>query len=966
MVLDMWMRVNLDIAPNIVINDPKGELLVKKYVTACMRGFTPNRIDALHPLATDIYNPVWDATQYARDKDIVNASTLIKNIGLTFFPNTGGGERLWVDGPKLAFQRMIYILMYEAMKNERILLHSKVLAGKSAALSTDEIDEVYKYVTLLDVYETFNSLCNTFVANPKRVLDADKKYTQYLDDKGQWKEDTPQSVKSEYAAKSQLLEPLVALFNNFEDPNKVSAMDIYCAAIKQFPKTGILSEVINAHDALYAMAKADRTIASIYGIAISQLNFFANPAVAALTSGKPSQNINIASFAFPRRIAVRFDPTFCRRNHYIGKLTRWAAYEDLECTKALGKDYEHLDMINMACWTNFYFKGYVKDVIYVKMDVLSDSDKSIIDTYYFKFKKGYKKNYNNKKYLLNPVTGKKIPYDGVVSEYTLIDTGDKQIASASTRVFLFTRNPAEERPRISSLQAKYQEGQNILWLISPPNLEEYNRLILILIKQMVDSNFGLAYLTKDNQKPMYSTMYMLDEVGNLQSDGQGIQGLGTDLSIGLGQGQHFTLVLQTLAQFTSLYGDDVEPILQSNAASLVFLKSNDDQMLQRLERLSGSVHRLHKTGGSVSEDRSRVLLRGEANVSYNFSFEEEPCVSYNDMRELPERNAVVFNAGQPVIWARNETALPMAWKMLQNSISDKEKYSLKTIPNLSGVRHVDYNDRNFDYKGFVNDTLTRFLYLSEAEEKVSVLFANNSSMKFDSSARADAIDAYLDELMTRPTTLYFDIDDSTLRKNDVPTEADAVANGIEFTGKKTEVDKTVNYPPTNAKVLDDSVSIPLNWFVNPTTETKQNLINAICKHWSSFANAKTGRKEDIIISKPSRKTKKIDVFACLAPDSDDYKKVISIDLTANGGIPDEDILKLVKYLRSGDSLEDALTNIYASTPDIVDEYMAGIAIASKIAGKSLNKYIKSYGHFFFCTKGGELDFIHYFMGISRK
>lgn len=33
---------------------------------------------------------------------------------------------------------------------------------------------------------------------------------------------------------------------------------------------------------------------------------------------------------------------------------------------------------------------------------------------------------------------------------------------------------------------------------------------------------------------------MLDELGNLQSEGHGIQGLQTDLSIGLGQEQQFS------------------------------------------------------------------------------------------------------------------------------------------------------------------------------------------------------------------------------------------------------------------------------------------------------------------------------------------------------------------------------------------------------------------------------------------
>lgn len=47
---------------------------------------------------------------------------------------------------------------------------------------------------------------------------------------------------------------------------------------------------------------------------------------------------------------------------------------------------------------------------------------------------------------------------------------------------------------------------------------------------------------------------MLDELGNLQSDGHGISGFATMLSIGLGQEQQFTLILQTLQQLRDVYG----------------------------------------------------------------------------------------------------------------------------------------------------------------------------------------------------------------------------------------------------------------------------------------------------------------------------------------------------------------------------------------------------------------------------
>ena len=75
------------------------------------------------------------------------------------------------------------------------------------------------------------------------------------------------------------------------------------------------------------------------------------------------------------------------------------------------------------------------------------------------------------------------------------------------------------------------------------NLRKYAKLILILIKQLVDLNFDKSYMTKSNQKPLFKTRFMLDELGNLQSEGHGIANFQTMLSIGLGQEQQFTLIL---------------------------------------------------------------------------------------------------------------------------------------------------------------------------------------------------------------------------------------------------------------------------------------------------------------------------------------------------------------------------------------------------------------------------------------
>lgn len=59
------------------------------------------------------------------------------------------------------------------------------------------------------------------------------------------------------------------------------------------------------------------------------------------------------------------------------------------------------------------------------------------------------------------------------------------------------------------------------------------------------------------------------ELGNLQSEGHGISGFETMLSIGLGQDQQFTLILQTLQQLRAVYGEQIDKIVQGNTSNIV-------------------------------------------------------------------------------------------------------------------------------------------------------------------------------------------------------------------------------------------------------------------------------------------------------------------------------------------------------------------------------------------------------------
>lgn len=213
---------------------------------------------------------------------------------------------------------------------------------------------------------------------------------------------------------------------------------------------------------------------------------------------------------------------------------------------------------------------------------------------------------------------------------------------------------------------------------------------------------------------------MLDELGNLQSEGHGIAGFETMLSIGLGQEQQFTLILQTLQQLKDVYGDSVDKIVQGNTSNIVFLKSTDDSMIETLSKMSGVRHRTYTDSKTITKDMQAILkmTQNEGKASYTMTTKEEPVISYNDMAFISERNSIVFRAGDSPIWNRNETILPMSWRLFMNTIKQPGKdYTLQTIPTLSTAMDFDVRKNQPNFMQMLETRMEQAYIASDAAKK---------------------------------------------------------------------------------------------------------------------------------------------------------------------------------------------------------------------------------------------------------
>lgn len=748
-VIDMWSREKKP--SNMVINDPKGELLVKNYVPLVTRGFEPVQFNLINSMKTDIYNPLGLAADAAREGNFTKCALYVENIAGIFFPLDGGEDPVWPNAANNAFKRAAYGLIDFYLEEERELRSAAAVLNMDPALLEQKLDDLWGKVTLYNCYQLFVQMSSKKIKNPEAELEKRVKAGEFENNGDALAEEQERAAAQAFMWEGKADQDMLSLYFN---------------ASEELPRNNMRTMVGNAHNALRSMAGAEKMLASVYGIAITAMSFFTDPTISTLTSGKPSQNTDLAGLSFPRRLGVRFAPNYVKRDHLVGQQAVWSAYADPMFTKSLGEDFEHEEIVGREGWARYNFKGkFPDDEAWLKLELVNPQTKMLVRTFYFSFTKTHQVSLNGRHYVVEPVTGKKIVKNGVMRELKPVREGgtrDGKILSfqAGDTLYPDTRldfsgggNPEKvsyQARAVTQKLSRYSESPKALFLVTPPHLMKYAKLILILVKQLFDVSADQAYMTKSNQKPLYRTRFMLDELGNLQSEGKGIDGFATMLSIGLGQEQQFTLILQTLQQLRDVYGESVDKIVQGNTSNIVFLKSTDDSMIETLEKMSGKTHRSYRDSKQISQDLDKVIGgKTEGRVSYTMSTKEEPLISYNDMAFLSPRNSIVFRAGDAPIWNRNQTILPMSFRLLGNTIKHPgHTYSLQTIPTLSSAMDFDVRMNQPDFVRMLEKRMRQAVKAADAKAQYKEIYGYQEV----DIERLDP-DVYADEVMEVITTM---------------------------------------------------------------------------------------------------------------------------------------------------------------------------------------------------------------------
>lgn len=252
----MWTRERRP--NNMVINDPKGELLVKFYVRSTVRGFQIIQFNLINSIKTDIYNPLGLAAEAAREGDFTKAAMYVENIATVFFPVDGGDDPVWPNAANNAFKRAAYGLMDYYLEEEKYLRAKAARTGMDEKVLETQIDQLWGKVTLYNTYQLFVQLTSKKLPNPAKKFTADAKAGKF----DNLSDDEYQRQLDAVTVQSKKL---------WEDKPEADLLTLFFNATAALPTNSMRRLVANADNALKSMAGAEKMLASVYGIAITAM-----------------------------------------------------------------------------------------------------------------------------------------------------------------------------------------------------------------------------------------------------------------------------------------------------------------------------------------------------------------------------------------------------------------------------------------------------------------------------------------------------------------------------------------------------------------------------------------------------------------------------------------------------------------------------------------------------------------------
>ena len=258
----------------------------------------------------------------------------------------------------------------------------------------------------------------------------------------------------------------------------------------------------------------------------------------------------------------------------------------------------------------------------------------------------------------------------------------------------------------------YENKPVALFLVTPDYDGSNHVLSSIFIRQLYYVLAKEASLSETG-KCEREVIFNLDEFGNMPA----IEGFANIVTVCLGRGIRFNIVIQALSQLKKLYGEDDKTII-GNCGNLIYILTNDNDTAEEVSKALGEET-------IVTESRSGETL--DVTKNRTESLDSKRLLLPSDLKAFREGEMVVIrvikrqdlNRKRIVpypIYNHDETAMKFRWEYLGESF-DNEK-AFKKVRIKSKHRNVNLDDLliNFDEKE--EDYIKRLNSLGNEEEKI--------------------------------------------------------------------------------------------------------------------------------------------------------------------------------------------------------------------------------------------------------
>lgn len=764
--VDVWRRDST--RWNLLVNDPKGEMQMASYQLLQKANYDVVPFSLTHPDKAVRYNPLQMVIDYVRRNKIPEASTELSNLSSTFFPSTGGDD-FWISTARSVFQMMTYQLMNYMVDEERraIRIYQSKQFGN---VLTDQ----------------FGSLGN--MVRPE--INSQSSLDKYIDDL--WGDVSMNSMYQMIAQLDAIKMPdsLVAASDikyswkdgeEVETPEEVSGLDVMSSAIRELPDNAIRRNFKGPDTMLRKASGSDATTGSIYATALNNMSFFVQETIKKLTTVSPKNGLNILDFPFPRRFSVRLNSLVVQKMNLGRRRFKATLYKDPFFTIPYGdKKHDTVDdgAVASSGWIDFWFQKIPKPrsgQFYIKIEILDSTEETVIVELYFAVDKGYLLSEDGDHYVLDPITNNVIVKDGTAFEVkpmtkaeaielkrlnkTVKMTQRKNGHVYTKRLRDYSQNTVD-MPVISQIMFNYTEKPKALFLSIPPQIEEQSKLGLVLIDSVFNTSMGKGYEVRgDTQKPDYGTRYMLEELGNLKADGQGIQSFDSKLSIGLSANQQMTMIFQNMEQITSIYGESMIATVAANVGTIHYMLSTNPDTLEYISGLTGKTHRIEVSGQNLTTVIGSVDKNGvspDNTIGLSKGKTEVPVITTNELSRLTDGETVVITPTRrrdkmnrvtrtnPIL-NTDRQSLPFAYALLSPQTKATEASGQGTAETASTIYStVDSQPDQMvpDFKQVLRVTMRQAMYYVRHKDQILDKFVTHTT-PLGSEALSEAIMDYL-------------------------------------------------------------------------------------------------------------------------------------------------------------------------------------------------------------------------------